>query len=48
MYVDLQDQQGGGVEHSGIEKLDTLTAGHGFAYSVGDDSRAAITLAPTS
>jgi hypothetical protein len=46
MYVDLHDQLGGGVEHSGIEKLGALTAGHGFAYSIGDDSRATIALAP--
>ena len=46
MYVDLHDQLGGDVRHSGIEKLDTLTSGHGFAYSIGDNSRATINLAP--
>jgi hypothetical protein len=46
MYVDLHDKLGGGVEHSGIEVLDNLTAGHGFAYSIGENSRAAINLVP--
>jgi len=46
MYVDLHHQMGGDVDSNGIEKLDALTSGHGFAYSIGDNSRAAINLAP--
>lgn len=38
MYVELRDQQA-----AGIEKLDALASGHGFSYTVGDESRAAIT-----
>lgn len=46
MFVDLHDKLGGGVEHSGIETLDNLTAGHGFGYAIGENSRAAINLTP--
>jgi hypothetical protein len=44
MYVDLRQQTGGSIENGGIERLDAITASHGFAYSVGEDSRATIAL----
>jgi len=45
MRVDLARHKGGGAENGSIEQLDALTSGHGFAYTVGKDSHAAITLA---
>ena len=41
MYIDLKKQKA-----ADVEKLDTLTSGHGFSYVIEEDSRAAITLAP--
>ncbi len=41
MFVELRKQTG-----RDIERLDELTGVFGFSYAIGDDSRAAITLAP--
>ncbi len=40
LFVDLKDRK---AEH--IESLDALAGLHGFSYTVGDDSRAALVLA---
>ena len=40
MFVELNKQSS-----DGIEKLEALTGGHGFSYTIDDQSRAAITLA---
>jgi membrane protein len=45
LQVDLARHKGGGAENGSIEQFDALTSGHGFAYTIGKDSRAAITLA---
>ena len=39
LYVVLKDRTAENIEY-----LDQLVAGHGFAYTVTDDSRAALTL----
>jgi hypothetical protein len=40
MYVELQAQTA-----NSIEMLDALAGGHGFSYTAGENSRAAIVLA---
>lgn len=40
MFVELKSQTG-----DDIEKLDALASGHGFSYTIADNSRAALTPA---